>query len=560
MRGSLLNLLRNHLSLVLIIGVGLVFLIIYSWLYSGSDPIFTSPDETANYYFSQLFAAESKLRFHDPLNEISGGLIHPRSMAVRGGELIPGSFLGMPLLYGSIAKVFGIGSILKITPILAVIGAVFFYFLIKDIFLERIATISTLLLLILPPFFLYSSRGMFHNVPFVSFFIVGLFFLVHQFLYPLTLKKRLLFLSLSGVCTGLSLALRTSEIFWVLAVFAIIFLSNLRRLSLVQLVFWVVSFFAVMTPILVANTHIYGSALSFAYSFEHEGTSSMLTSGPSLLQNIGKAILPFGINFSTMKYATYDYLLLAFGWWALFTITGAVWILRDIVLAFIKKYTTWLGGPWRSTSMPVLIYTLLFLTVSLVLVVFYGSFEISEYFDKSVIILGSSYIRYWLPVYIFGIPFVVVSLFRLGRLVRNKWISSVIQIGVFFVIIFISLHFTFLDPLYGIAATRKNTQNNIHIRESILSSTEEDSIVITGNADKVIFPERRVIVDLPLKTDGDLATLRLMLKTTRIYVYTNPLNTDVIHLREHLIQAGFTLSYVTNLTMAGETLEEVLLD
>ena len=88
----------------------------------------------------------------------------------------PVSFLGMMLSYGTIAKIFSWKVIPYLTPLIGALGIVFYYLLIAKIFDKRNAFLSALVLFSLPVRFYYSARSMFHNVPFVSFLIIGLYF------------------------------------------------------------------------------------------------------------------------------------------------------------------------------------------------------------------------------------------------------------------------------------------------------------------------------------------------------------------------------------------------
>src|SRR3989338_5706310 len=104
-----------------------IFAAIYSWLSFVSGPpvggrIFNSPDETANFYFTKLFAESGQLAVENPLPVDLG----PRAMRAEGGRLSPGIFLGIILLYGAIAKVFGSWIIIYLTPLFSFFGVLFF--------------------------------------------------------------------------------------------------------------------------------------------------------------------------------------------------------------------------------------------------------------------------------------------------------------------------------------------------------------------------------------------------------------------------------------------------
>src|SRR3989344_625178 len=71
-------------------------------------PIFISPDESANAFFIKQFAQTGNMFFYEPLNLSVGDVLHPRSIISINGRLVPGGFLGLPLLYGGLSMFFGL--------------------------------------------------------------------------------------------------------------------------------------------------------------------------------------------------------------------------------------------------------------------------------------------------------------------------------------------------------------------------------------------------------------------------------------------------------------------
>ena len=71
-----------------------LFFAIYSTLslrsYSNAVPLFNSPDETANYFFSKQFALNGALGYQEPLLKASNAYVHPRSMTAVGEQVVPG--------------------------------------------------------------------------------------------------------------------------------------------------------------------------------------------------------------------------------------------------------------------------------------------------------------------------------------------------------------------------------------------------------------------------------------------------------------------------------------
>src|SRR5688572_24799219 len=129
------------------------------WLVLGMPIIFNSPDESANYLFSNEVIYDQDLALDEEANVELSGIIHPRSMIAIGDKIVPRSFLGLPVVAGIFGILFGPSTILYLTPILAVLtilawrSSVFMLF--ND---KRLADVSAFLLMIHPAFWFYSGR------------------------------------------------------------------------------------------------------------------------------------------------------------------------------------------------------------------------------------------------------------------------------------------------------------------------------------------------------------------------------------------------------------------
>ncbi|KKR88255.1 MAG: hypothetical protein UU36_C0049G0014, partial [Candidatus Uhrbacteria bacterium GW2011_GWE2_41_1153] len=130
----------------------LFFFSVTFFAYSQSEMIFNSPDENANAVFALQFAQDQTLAIQSQYQGISWtNLVHPRSMIVvsrfpsffkewlavplrssaerRAGVvtdsiqyIVPVSFLGLSVLSGLFAFIFGSWSISLVTPLLAVLA------------------------------------------------------------------------------------------------------------------------------------------------------------------------------------------------------------------------------------------------------------------------------------------------------------------------------------------------------------------------------------------------------------------------------------------------------
>ncbi|MFA5070047.1 MAG: glycosyltransferase family 39 protein [Patescibacteria group bacterium] len=388
---------------------------------------------------------------------------------------MPGSFLGLPLFYGVLGKIFGTWIIYYIGPLLASLSVFFFYLFIKKIFTDKIAFISSLILFTQPIFIFYAMRPFWHNGLFVSFLIIASYFLL-RIINEKKWRDYLLF----GIFLGLSLAIRTSELVWIL--FSVIaFLGiNYKKINRKYLIISLFSFIIILAPLFYYQYQTYGNALTTSYTRGlFEGTSASNDGNSSAFQILSKIFLPFGYKPELFLKTFYNYSFkLMFPWFTL-AIFGLVIILKRF---------------WQTRdNKKILFYSLWFLGVSLWLMVFYGSLKFVEYINEESILIGISYARYWLPIYIFCLPLTVVfTLYISEKIIPEvRKLSLVLLVAL---IIFVGIFQIFLDPYYGVQETKTNFLAEAKTKLYFaLEKTEKNAIIIAGVSDKIYWPERRVI-------------------------------------------------------------------
>ena len=466
------NQLSNGLKKKKIIFYFLVILALASFFYlynylnihNSSQPlIFNSPDETANYYFSELFAETSELKQKSYLLNISNE-IHPRSINGINGHLVPNSFIGIFLIYGSIAKIFGTWIIIYLTPLIAIIGVLFFYLLIKEIFNKKIALISAFLLLILPSYWYFSTKGMMHNILFVDLFIASLYFII----LAIKNNKRLHYL-LSISFLALALIVRSSEIIWVIIIFSSLLIFSRKKINWkkASIGFLMILIFAI--PIIYFNVQNNGSATSVAY-LENIGPETHTS-----FHYIKKIILPFGFHPNNMKFTIYNFIF-KLPWW------HSIALLISLVLVFIKR---------KEIKKEHWFYLVSWAFLSIFLFTYYGSWLFFDNPDPRAVTIGSSYLRYMLPYFIFGIPLIAWALSKIKF--HKKYFNNLIII---LILAFMSLNSYLIVmkcPQEGILKISNDLKNYQNRTQLIIAYTEKDSIIMTSRADKYIFPYRNVL-------------------------------------------------------------------
>jgi hypothetical protein len=462
---------------------GVIFFVLYSYLAFNTAPswnaspklIQNSPDETANLYFSRLFSQNGQLSFNEPANQIAGDLVSPRSMRVIGGATVPAGFLGLSIIYGSLAKLSGAVAIPFFTPALAVVAIGFFYLLIKELFNQKIAFLSAIFAFIFPGWWYYTARGLLPNVAFLSFFVISFYFFIKLLKQP-----KIAYYLLFGFSLALSLMIRTSEIVWIAPLLLVLTLLNFKKINWLYFGISVLLFIVCFSPIFYYNFQIYGSPLSIGYGLTQGiGNQSLVQQGLSLSQKI---LLPFGFNPFLVLKNFYNYTVGIFPLWTLlFGLGLLISILYKRMIKPAKRKTLYL-------------YLLLLLFFGAYLVIYYGSWSFYDNPDPSAVTIGTSYVRYWLPLYLFSLPLLAIAISFCFQ--KNKYLNRLLVIYIWLILFFISYQLAVLDPQEGILQVQKNIAGYQFVAAKVIEQTPANAVIVAERMDKVFFPARSVIYSL----------------------------------------------------------------
>lgn len=482
----------NSKNLITILFFATIAFFVYSYLNFAPTEILNSPDETANYFFSKQLSQTGEIGIYEELNQkIGNPIIHPRSTQVINDRIVPSSFLGMSLIYGSLGKIFNYNIILFLTPFFAALGIIFFYLLIKKIWGERVSFLSTILLLFLPAWWYYSSRVMFHNVLFMSFLIISAYF-IFCFLH----KERLLYYILAGLFVGLAVITRSSEIFWMLGCAMISFISQRKKIRWSYLFIFFAIIFLCFAPVFYFNNLIYDSPLSIGYGLEQSGDGVSLQNAGNLAQQL---LLPFGFHEKAIAKNLYNYGFQLFWWFAIPVIFG--------IFLFLIKF--------KKASKNQKLYFGLFSFSSIYLIIVYGSWVFNDNPDPNAITIGTSYVRYWLPIFVFALPF-VGYLFK--EFATRSWKKSIIAIA-FALMMYFSYNLVIQNPEEGLKKIKQNLISYKNTANQVFELTEKYSVIISGSADKIFWPERKVIYNL--YNDRDIESVNKLLQNEFPVYYYN---------------------------------------
>ncbi|MFA5076341.1 MAG: hypothetical protein WC480_02910 [Patescibacteria group bacterium] len=497
---------KNWLILLIL---GVIFLAIYSYGAAASSWRVNSPDEAANYFWLSQYVRTGQLSLAEPLNQVVGNIIHPRSINVNvTGALVPGSFLGLILIYGWLAKFFGLYLVKFFTPVFSIVAFFCFYGLTKRLWNGRVALISSILLLLHPAFWYYTSRGLLPNVLFLDLLIIGCWFLFSR--WPVADGRWLIYLKyfLGGLFVGLALTVRTSEVIWLAIVGLGLVIVYRKKINWLALVLFLAMIVIMFLPILSWNQQLYGGYFKTGYSNLVLSPESLVLSEQTANSEQRAAILPFGFHPWSILRSSWNYYIKIIWWYFVPLLVGFVWFLIKLVQSAKcraqSERTAW-------------IYLFIFAFVTDALIIYYGSWSIMDNISNHVTI-GTSYLRYWLPSFILGLPLVAWPVVKVLDWFKERISKVLVGVFIFGLFTILSANLVF-NSEEGLAAVNQATYQYKILNQVARQELDPNSIIITDRTDKIFWPEFKVAV-----FNGDwsvFANLGKLVGQQPIYYYPN---------------------------------------
>ncbi len=540
---------------LILLGVALVFFISSLILVAGMPWIFVSPDALANFTFTQTMIDNLRLYLFEPLNLSLDDSLFPRSMFSIEGRLVPISFVGLPLIYGAVGKVVGLGLVKYFTPVVAVLALFAWRSVVEKLYDRRVALIASVLLAVHPAWWYYTSRTMMHNVLFVALLIFAVWFLFVRPLSNWSTGKSKYFkvyqhldVILSGLMLGGALLVRTSEIAWIAPAIVVVVIFFAKQIKWRQAVLFGLVTAVVIAPVFLINSSLYGDPLSFGYMAQSvgsdagNGVTSLEQDNPAnggVSPDTDTSILPAGLDLRAMARHSVYYGLGLFWWMSLLTLIGIPLAYRIGRTVRSRKTGRW-PGQWA--------FHTIFLIAGAILVLIYGSWTFNDNPDPNIITIANSYVRYWLPVFVMTTVYAAVFIdrgwFKLQQGIRTDRLSLASTVLLIVVVALLGARATFLSPDDGLIYARQNLVRSVEIKSEVLSLTEEDSVIVVDHGDKIFFPERAVIY--PLRSDHTYEMMPSIVLRNPLYYYgiTFP-ETDLEYLNtKRLAELGLQIELI----------------
>ncbi|MEK7108277.1 MAG: hypothetical protein AAB898_01260 [Patescibacteria group bacterium] len=513
----------------------------YAWFPLATAGFYNAPDELAAAYFAQrisLFGGDNDqpAAYADEL----GGLVHPRSTIVAGGELVPGMWLGLPWVLGFVKMMtrLPIHVVVLVVPLLSVLAVLAWQKIVAKLFHDpRIGWFAALALAMHPGWWYFTSRGLHPNALFVSLLIFGAFFWYVASAYRPPQRAHLwrqLMIVLGGLSFGFAIFTRTNELIWI----APLLLSVAWRCRRKPVADHVLAIVGVAVPIvfmLLLNASLYGHPLRTGYTVASDPIPVETSLCPEVFSADGcpaptgfenkflAALFPFGLHEMNIFRNVLDFHVAFFVLWSAFAVFGLI----ALVVRWPSLPMDMRRGLRRALVVSALISAYLFSV--------YGSWNIHDNPDPNAVTIGTSYIRYWLPISV-AMTASAGALLVWGVGEKKSKRSRAIILGVWVAAFVVGGTTAMFGEDEGLVYARQAIVESRTQREWVLERTQANDLIIVDRSDKFLFPDRNVVY--PLRSKTTYAALPLMVNATgkqnaAVYYFGVTLpDTDLEHLRQ----------------------------
>ncbi len=447
---------------------------------------FSQLDVAINYSMVYNRVLFGEYLFDEPLSSSTLNQIHPRSTTIIFNQISPVGFPGIIVLMSVVLLplmwLFGSYSVnlflVGIIPLIAVLTPVVLYRVLVPIFQKRIALISAVLLYCMPLWWYYAAWPVQHH-SLLIFCIVLFLYLAQRSIGNHITWNHIAAAWGSGIAFALAIYLRPVELLWLIPLVVVLYIHKRNKLSVVYHLY-PFAIGAGMIAVLFFYTQMlfYGHPLATGYVIPQTtgvGGTVFGTDQPEGL--LVRVLLPYGFNIMNLLYNAYHYLFVFVWPWTVLSFLGLGVIYRN------RQRRSFQGQKQ---------YAWYVLAVSLWLLFYYGSSAFIDNLSGQVATIGTSYTRYFLPIYVAALPLAVrggISLIlslRSGYRIWGAIALAGLLIGHGYQVVYRGND--------GIHALEQRLAQFYEERTQVLAHTQPTAIIVTKTADKYIFPYRRVMV------------------------------------------------------------------
>lgn len=504
---------RNFIKkeILFILTIVITILILYNYLNFSENRWTLHPDDQNIFIFSNVLLETGHLWYQSSLNDVYKTTAFVPSISdfqssYSESYKIRAAYSPGIYFLTCLGNLFGFRGPFIIISIFGVIGILFFYFFVKEIYGFKIATVATFFLGFSAPY-IYWSNMLFTNIPALSLFLGGFFYLAKSINY--CNKRRYYLFSISFFT--LSLWVRPDFIFLVCISSFIIFFRHIRKLNrkyILQSLFLL---------------SLFGSLLAF---INYVTTESFIGIYPTV--GIGAQISELFVKYPTRMFDIrvlyvninmYIYSMAPF--LTIFAIFGIVFCLKN------KRNT----------------FSHILLIIAIFVLYYYGKNNGFWGYNKNW--FASSYTRYFLPLFMCLSVFAGVFINRFIRTISNKKLAVMVNTLILLIYLITSVGIL-SKSRFGLNYTDVYNGNRKAV-DSFVSTLPKNSVIVdvTDGWYKYMILSRTVLIaskipeaereeTLPAIVDG------LIKKDNSVYVIDNP-DRAKVNLENLIINNSYTL-------------------
>ncbi|PIR06440.1 MAG: hypothetical protein COV55_04100 [Candidatus Komeilibacteria bacterium CG11_big_fil_rev_8_21_14_0_20_36_20] len=461
--------------------------------------IFNWPDANANYFFTQLLAQQHTFFAFEPLNQLTNNLLHARSVNVVDGHLVPITFLPVIVIFALFFKLLGSIGLLFLTPLLAALTVYIIYRLVYYIFQDLdLAFLVGLLMLPLAPWLYFANVVMLPTVLFIFLASLG-WLLITKRLTTADRGKSWWFCLLGSLFLSLAIVVRPTEMIWLLLIAVFVFYVNRKKIEYQKTIAGFLVFMLILFLFLSLNKIVYGGYLSFGYLNLQSGDLPTEFSGSSSwLKTI---FIPFGFHPRLIWYNLCKHFVSLIFFHIIFALGGILYLILKDKISKVWRY-----------------YFFVTSLVFVIILFFYGSWDLVDPLVKNYNTISISYVRYFMPLYLFILPLVALLIKAAGR-----WKGGYLIVAALAIFGFKTAFYTAHD---GLLKTKETMESYYRQFEQVSQIAPQNAVIISERGDKIFFPYYKVVVwqpNLPIWPE-----IVKIIDDTPIFFYTSQSDEELV--------------------------------
>lgn len=300
--------------------------------------------------------------------------------------------------------------------------------------------------------------------------------------------------------------------FWVGPILLILFLFYRKNINWRVLILFILTLILTLLPFFYYNQVLYGSPWATGYTVQSsvDKAESLVNTEIAKKDFTIPILLPFGFHPRTMIKNFYHYGMEMFWWLTIPAIIGFLMISKD----------------YKKISKEQKLFLYFFIFLFLFLMIYYGSWQTYDNITPGRYTIGDSHIRYWLPLYVFSLPFIGLFLSKIASIFPDSRLKKALTGLLFLSFFLLSFSTLFFRDEESLLAVKNNLLEYEKTANKVFSLTEPDSAIITERSDKIFFPERKIITSFNFD-------FQALVKKIPVYYYTYAGDEDIQKLKDN---------------------------